>query len=256
MKTGDLQRSKREEQHFNNLSHIQAESWWGHRAPAGELRSYRRAELVAAYADVKSQQRILEIGCSSGFFTAHLLPFIPESAQLISTDVSPGMIKKALEKNSLAQRKNLHMEVQNVENLTYDDNVFDVVLGSSILHHIDLDRCLPEIFRVLRPGGKFVFAEPNMLNPVIFLERHFFFKIGYKIKDMSEDEVSINRFSFRRKLENAGFRVDIIKPYDFLHPLIPKPLHQFILRLGRVLEAIPVVRECAGSLIIGAHKSV
>ena len=42
----------------------------------------------------------------------------------------------------------------------------DVVFGAAILHHLELERSLAEIYRVLRPGGRAVFAEPLDSNPV------------------------------------------------------------------------------------------
>ncbi|MDX6678429.1 MAG: hypothetical protein QOE31_2481, partial [Solirubrobacteraceae bacterium] len=49
------------------------------------------------------------------------------------------------------------------EDLPFDDDSFDLVLGHAVLHHIPhLDRAFAEFRRVLRPGGRFVFAgEPS-----------------------------------------------------------------------------------------------
>src|SRR5258707_14077139 len=49
------------------------------------------------------------------------------------------------------------------EELPFEDESFDLVLGHAVLHHIpDLDRAFAEFKRVLRPGGVIVFAgEPS-----------------------------------------------------------------------------------------------
>lgn len=50
--------------------------------------------------------------------------------------------------------------------LEFPDHHFDVVFGTGILHHLDLDRALAEISRVLKPDGIFLFGEPLDTNPV------------------------------------------------------------------------------------------
>ncbi len=41
------------------------------------------------------------------------------------------------------------------------------VLGKQILHHLDMTQAVPEIARVLRPGGRAVFLEPLIHNPLL-----------------------------------------------------------------------------------------
>jgi SAM-dependent methyltransferase len=50
-------------------------------------------------------------------------------------------------------------------NVPFADNSFDVVVGRSILHHLDFERALREITRILRPGGRAIFVEPLGDNP-------------------------------------------------------------------------------------------
>jgi ubiquinone/menaquinone biosynthesis C-methylase UbiE len=105
--------------------------------------------------------RSLEIGAGTGYFTLNMLQdgVVREA---VATDISPGMLD-ALQAN--AQR--IGVPVQTVacdaERLPFDDESFDLVLGHAVLHHIPhLDVAFAEFKRVLRPGGRFVFAgEPS-----------------------------------------------------------------------------------------------
>jgi Methylase involved in ubiquinone/menaquinone biosynthesis len=56
--------------------------------------------------------------------------------------------------------------VADAERIPFDDDTFDVVVGHAVLHHIpDLDTAFREVLRVLRPGGRFVFAgEPTRIG--------------------------------------------------------------------------------------------
>lgn len=245
-------RAQREREHFDKIASQQKEAWWGHLAASGERRAQRRATLVLKSACAKPGQEILEIGCGGGFFTHRLANMIPREVTLTSIDISPKLIEIARQKPELNSLENLHLEIQNVETLTYDDERFDVVLGSSILHHLDLEHCLPNLFRVMRKGGRFVFAEPNALNPVIAMEKHV--RFGHKIDQTSDDESAINRFRLKHMLHDYGFTNVQIKPYDFLHPLTPRMLQPLISGIGLCIEVLPGAREIAGSVLIRAEK--
>src|SRR4029077_17906297 len=56
--------------------------------------------------------------------------------------------------------------VADAEGIPYEDNTFDLVVGHAVLHHIpDVELSLREVVRVLKPGGRFVFAgEPTTVG--------------------------------------------------------------------------------------------
>ena len=108
--------------------------------------------------------RALELGCGTGFFLLNLMQ-AGLTARGSVTDLSPGMVAAALRN---AENLGLDVEgrVADAEQIPYDDATFDVVVGHAVLHHIpDLDRAFREVLRVLKPGGRFVFAgEPTRLG--------------------------------------------------------------------------------------------
>ncbi|MBW3608847.1 MAG: class I SAM-dependent methyltransferase [Actinobacteria bacterium] len=105
--------------------------------------------------------RSLEIGAGTGYFTLNMLQD-GVVGDAVATDISPGMLD-ALQAN--AQRIGVTVDTVacDAEDLPFDDDSFDLVLGHAVLHHIPrLDRAFAEFRRVLRPGGEFLFAgEPS-----------------------------------------------------------------------------------------------
>ena len=225
-----------------------AEERWGWASPAGRVRSERRAELCARAAGLRPGLRVLEIGCGNGFFTEK---YGRSGAEIIATDLSPDLIALAL--RSYPGEKILYLPAA-ADKLPFPDQSFDAVVGNSVLHHLDLAPALRESFRLLRPGAALAFAEPNLLNPQMFLQR--------KIPRLrrwagdSADETAYVRFRLRRLLQELGFTQVSITPFDFLHPATPPALIPFVSVVGKILEAIPLLLEIAGSLLISARKPV
>ncbi|MDH5279466.1 MAG: class I SAM-dependent methyltransferase [Actinomycetota bacterium] len=103
----------------------------------------------------------LEIGAGTGFFLLNLAQS-GVATRLSLSDISPGMVAAA-QSNAQALGLEVDARVADAEHLPFADGSFDLVVGHAVLHHIpDVDRALREVLRVLRPGGRFVFAgEPT-----------------------------------------------------------------------------------------------
>jgi ubiquinone/menaquinone biosynthesis C-methylase UbiE len=105
--------------------------------------------------------RALELGCGTGFFLLNLKQAgVLEHGHV--TDISPGMVEAA-KRNAELLGFSVQGRVADAEGLPYDDETFDLVVGHAVLHHIpDVELALREVMRVLKPGGRFVFAgEPT-----------------------------------------------------------------------------------------------
>ncbi|HEX7321374.1 MAG TPA: class I SAM-dependent methyltransferase [Mycobacterium sp.] len=110
--------------------------------------------------------RALELGCGTGFFLLNLMQSGVARRGSV-TDLSPGMVKVAT-RNGQSLGLDVDGRVADAEGIPYDDNTFDLVVGHAVLHHIpDVELSLREVLRVLKPGGRFVFAgEPTTVGNI------------------------------------------------------------------------------------------
>ncbi len=108
--------------------------------------------------------RSLEIGAGTGYFSLNLLQ-LGIVTRATCTDISPGMVT-ALAANARRLGLDVHATRADAEALPFADESFDLVLGHAVLHHLpDLRRAFAEFHRVLRPGGRIVFAgEPSRVG--------------------------------------------------------------------------------------------
>jgi ubiquinone/menaquinone biosynthesis C-methylase UbiE len=128
----------------------------------GEIgRTQVLGKVRKALGDLPTGGRSLEIGAGTGYFSLHLL-----QAGLVDaatcTDISPGMIA-TLKGNAARLGLDVETAVCDAEALPFEDESFDLVLGHAVLHHLPhLDVAFREVLRVLKPGGRFMFAgEPS-----------------------------------------------------------------------------------------------
>ena len=122
----------------------------------------------ARVAELAVGSDILEYGCSYGDKGMRLAA----SAKTVSgIDISDAAIDMGTAKAKEAGLENVNLQVMNAEDMSFPDNSFDLVYGSGIIHHLDVEKSYSEIARVLRPGGRALFVEPLGHNPAIELYR-------------------------------------------------------------------------------------
>jgi 2-polyprenyl-3-methyl-5-hydroxy-6-metoxy-1,4-benzoquinol methylase len=221
------------------------EELWNWSSPAGKVRWARRCQLFLSFIGDQNKD-ILEIGCGTGLFTSEL---IKSKNNITAIDISPELI-------SLAKKRltapNVTLLIENAYKTSFDNEKFDFIVGSSVLHHLDVNDAIKEIYRLLKPGGKFIFSEPNMMNPQIAIQKNIpFIK---KMAGDSPDETAFTKFGITRKIRKAGFHEISVYPFDFLHPAIPKSLLKIMIPFCLFLEKVPIVNQFAGSLIIKCVK--
>ena len=111
---------------------------------------YRQEQLATVDGD------ILEIGVGSGLN----LPHYPAQVRKITTvEPNPGM-NRLLQRRIEATEIEVDQRILSGEALPFDQKTFDCVVSTVTLCSIPaVERAMNELFRVLRPGGRFLFLE-------------------------------------------------------------------------------------------------
>gem|GEM_PF-1265991 len=105
--------------------------------------------------------KILDIGSGAGN-TIFPLFKLYSNASIVASDLSAPLLKilKELYEKDYGARACTIVQL-NAEEIVFEDNQFDLVVGSAILHHLlSPEQAIKECFRVLKPHGYAVFFEP------------------------------------------------------------------------------------------------
>lgn len=125
-----------------------------------------RADFAARVLRDCAGKDVLEYGCGTGSYAFALAD---RGARVVGIDISNTAIEMAQARGY--PRDNPRFQLGNAEALDFPDQSFDVVVGTSIIHHLDVGRAVKELRRVLRLGGRAVFYEPVAYNPAVNLYR-------------------------------------------------------------------------------------
>lgn len=116
---------------------------------------------------IKKNSKALDIGCGTGQVTISVSKYL-NSGHITGIDIYKGMSGKSPDiaiKNAKIEGVSDRVEFKNgnLLEIPFPDNTFDLVTAGSVLHEIEGDnnklKALNEIYRVLKPNGKFITIE-------------------------------------------------------------------------------------------------
>ena len=145
---------------------------WGKAARFSAEKAVRSPSVRKYFAGkvapfIRSTDRVLDLGCGSGIF----LPSLSElCGTLVAVDVSWPFVRASDTVTAQFDLRNTTVVQGQAECLPFGDASFDVVVVIDTLHHLyRLDECVRDLQRVLRPGGRLLMFEPNIMNPALLL---------------------------------------------------------------------------------------
>ena len=106
-------------------------------------------------ANVSAGDRVLDIGCGEGEFTAQIAA---RGARVLGVDVAEAALRRARERHPGLEFGRVEFDGP----LPLPDGGFDVVWASEVIEHVaDTARWLSEVRRVLVPRGRLLVTTPN-----------------------------------------------------------------------------------------------
>lgn len=115
------------------------------------------AEQTIQAMELKPGQRVLDLGCGSGWATRIMARIVGEGSenagQVVGLDVSDEMVRRARAQSR--DFENVMYVWGSAEQIPWQDNFFDRVLSiESFYYYADQDKALDELRRVMAPEGK------------------------------------------------------------------------------------------------------
>jgi ubiquinone/menaquinone biosynthesis C-methylase UbiE len=116
-------------------------------------------ERVLGLARLRSTDRVLDVGAGTGLLA---LAAAPCAESVDALDVSPAMCSHLAWKFRRSGISNARVLLGNATDVPLADGAVDVVISNYCFHHLrdgEKRRALAQVMRVLRPGGRLVFAD-------------------------------------------------------------------------------------------------
>lgn len=146
--------------------------------------------ILEKLGDIKGK-RILELGCGAGEASVY---FAKKGANVVATDISTKMLQVV---QKVAEKHNVSVSTKktNSHKIDFDDEIFDIVYAGNLLHHVDIEKTLVEVYRVLKKSGVFVSWDPIAHNPVINIYR----RIAKEVRTEDEHPIKMSDLKIFRK---------------------------------------------------------
>ena len=126
-------------------------------------------DVVASYCgvgnpfllgEIHEGDAVLDIGCGAGVDTLVAAMMTGSTGRAVGIDLVPSMLERAKSNLAKTSLNNVQFLESSGEILPFENNTFDVVISNGAFNLIpDKAKALREVFRVLKPNGRFMIAD-------------------------------------------------------------------------------------------------
>ena len=128
--------------------------------PRSMYESFTGANNPQPFIELKKGDIVLDLGCGAGLDLYFYAKAVGGNVKVYGLDISEDMTNKAKANMDAVGIKNVEIKCGHSDNLSFQDNFFDVVASNGIYNlSPDKEVVMREVFRVLKSGGRTVFSE-------------------------------------------------------------------------------------------------
>lgn len=176
-------------------------------------------------------QNILEIGSGSGRHGTRIAQDFSQS-HVVLTDVSEESLILIRNLTGKLDIKNIEVRKEDVLNLSFLDNKFDVVFCNAVIQYLsDYKSAISEMVRVLRPGGRIIISTVNFWNLPYLFDRKVLRRRNYP----HGQERPFKKNELKKLLMGEGINIIADDGYYFAYGIIRL---QYISRIFKLIGKI------------------
>jgi ubiquinone/menaquinone biosynthesis C-methylase UbiE len=188
--------------------------------------------------------KILDVGCGSGIWLDRLKQQLGVDG--VGVDISANSLKEAVHVSS----EGIDFVGGDISYLPFQDGFFDVVFSLDVLEHVvEQDKCLREMVRVLKPGGRLLLWTLNQKQRYTW--NWWLEKMGVDIYERVAHDPALfpNATEVQKELESAGTSIERL---EFFNAFFTLALDEIIMLAVSIFEKLHLFgRDRRFNVVVG-----